>query len=193
MILSQWLSSCLQIVPWLPWVTYRNLMGNVVQIPYAVGHLYPFPWWWWSICGGPSLSFFNMIKITTIVRWARPSLVSLPSSFAIMSLSSGSCPLSPLFRWKPDLVISEAFKLFQRYLRNAEPPWFCSCKTFDLFISRSLSGFYCPSLPGGCWAREGRSRQGLWWPGTLQDSGTQVLSETSDFQITIVVPDDHVL
>jgi len=26
-----------EIVPWLPWVTYRNLMGNVVQIPYAVG------------------------------------------------------------------------------------------------------------------------------------------------------------
>ena len=146
----------------------------------AVGHLQkpdgqrgPDP-----VCGGPSLSFFNMIKMITIVRWARPSLVSLPSSFAIMSLSSGSCQLSPLFRWKPDLVISEAFKLFQRYLRNAEPPWFCSCKTFDLFISRSLSGFYCPSLPGGCWAREGRSRQGLWWPGTLQDSGTQVLSET---------------
>ena len=60
-----------------------------------------------------SLSFFtmvviNMIKITTIVRWARPSLVSLPSSFAIMSLSSGSCPLSPLFRWL--LKLSNCFK-----------------------------------------------------------------------------------
>ena len=24
-------------MPWLPWVTYKNLMGNVVQVPYAVG------------------------------------------------------------------------------------------------------------------------------------------------------------
>ena len=27
----------LQIVPWLPWVTYMNLLGNAIQIPYAIG------------------------------------------------------------------------------------------------------------------------------------------------------------
>jgi len=26
-----------EIVPWLPWVTYKNLLGNCIQMPYAVG------------------------------------------------------------------------------------------------------------------------------------------------------------
>jgi MFS family permease len=26
-----------EIVPWLPWVTYKNLMGNAIQVPYAIG------------------------------------------------------------------------------------------------------------------------------------------------------------
>ena len=24
-------------MPWLPWVTYKNLLGNLVQVPYAIG------------------------------------------------------------------------------------------------------------------------------------------------------------
>ena len=29
----------LQIVPWLPWLTYKNLLGNTIQMPYAVGEM----------------------------------------------------------------------------------------------------------------------------------------------------------
>ena len=31
------LNKCIQIVPWLPWLTYKNLLGNTIQIPYAIG------------------------------------------------------------------------------------------------------------------------------------------------------------
>ena len=31
------LNECIQIVPWLPWLTYKNLLGNTIQIPYAIG------------------------------------------------------------------------------------------------------------------------------------------------------------
>ena len=27
----------IQIVPWLPWLTYKNLLGNTIQMPYAIG------------------------------------------------------------------------------------------------------------------------------------------------------------
>ena len=27
----------LKIVKWLPWVNYKNLNGNVIQVPYAIG------------------------------------------------------------------------------------------------------------------------------------------------------------
>ena len=30
----------IQIVPWLPWLTYKNLLGNTIQIPYAVGEIF---------------------------------------------------------------------------------------------------------------------------------------------------------
>jgi len=26
-----------EIVPWLPWLTYKNLLGNTIQVPYAIG------------------------------------------------------------------------------------------------------------------------------------------------------------
>ena len=26
-----------QIVKWMPWITYKNLLGNTIQIPYAIG------------------------------------------------------------------------------------------------------------------------------------------------------------
>ena len=29
----------IQIVPWLPWLTYKNLLGNTIQMPYAVGEM----------------------------------------------------------------------------------------------------------------------------------------------------------